>query len=108
MQHHRNTSLDNITAEIDGKIWIEEWMPFIGFEGSHEMSSFGRVKRLPKTLLNGKECPAIIRIASQGSKKKKYLKITVSDKGKKKGESIHRLVALHFIPIVEGKPHVNH
>jgi hypothetical protein len=108
MYHYRNTSLENIVEEIDGIVYTEEWVPFIGFETSHHMSSFGRVKRLAKTLKSGKNIPDIIRLASAGTKKKKYLKITVSSGGIKKGESIHRLVGLHFIPPVEGKPHINH
>ena len=32
----------------------------------------------------------------------------IAANGKRKGELVHRLVALHFVPNPEGKPEVNH
>jgi len=32
----------------------EEWRPVVGFEGQYEVSSLGRVKSLPKTVLRGR------------------------------------------------------
>lgn len=37
-----------------------------------------------------------------------YLYVTLCRQGVNKTKSVHRLVALHFIPPVEGKPFVNH
>ena len=37
-----------------------------------------------------------------------YLQITLSNNGKQKKMSIHRLVAIHYIPNPENKPCVDH
>lgn len=74
---------------------IELWKDIEGFDGFYQISNMGRVKSLEK-ILN----PFI----SQAGYVRIYLK-----KGKSiKAFSVHRLVAIHFIPNPENKPTVNH
>ena len=74
----------------------EVWKDIEGYEGLYEVSSFGRVR-------NSKSK----RIRKQNLVKG-YLMIGLSKDGKKKVFSVHRLVALNFIPNPEEKPEVNH
>ena len=91
----------------------ETWKPIPGYEGLYEVSSVGRVKNLGKhyrTNINGKmklihRDPRIttLRYDSDG-----YLKASLTKENKMKVFFVHRLVALAFIPQIEGKPQVNH
>lgn len=109
--HHLNISLENIVQEIDGVVYVEEWRPIKDHETIYQISSFGRIKRLSRILkISGKVVPDKIMKPSSGKNKKtkRYLKFSLRRNGKSKSISIHRLVGLHFIPLIEGKPHINH
>lgn len=83
---------------------MEEWKDIKGYEGYYQISSNGRVKSLKYRGLNRK-VPRIIkwRITNKG-----YTQVILSVNNIQKRYSIHRLVALHFIPNPENKPCVNH
>lgn len=92
----------------------ENWKPIPGYEGLYEISNYGRVKSLARTMphktygtWNIKE--RILKQNWAGPKDSQYL-IVFLHKGK--GEQhifrVHRLVAKAFIPEVEGKTFVNH
>lgn len=81
----------------------EQWKPIKNYEGMYEISNFGRVKSL-KRKSNKKE---FIRKLSTNVRKG-YKCITLTKNSKRKTFTIHRLVALHFIPNPENKPQVNH
>lgn len=75
----------------------ETWKDIKGYEGLYKISSNGRVwgckyKRLLKPVLHHTG----------------YLNVMLYKNAKGKHFSIHRLVALNFIPTVEGKYCVNH
>ena len=88
---------------------IEEWREFHRF---YEVSSLGRVRSKDRlytgnvpnkgTLRKGK----ILKINSR--KSQRYESINLYLEGGKKTKSIHRLVALAFLPNPENKAHVNH
>ena len=70
-----------------------------GFDG-YEVSNLGRVRRLHKTI------PPRIRKLTTDTHG--YLHVNLWHGGKSKHFSIHRLVAIAFIPNPENKPEVNH
>ncbi len=75
---------------------IEIWKDVIGFEGLYQVSSLGKVKN--RKLLNIKP-----QINTHG-----YEYVSLYKNSLKKHYSIHRLIALHFIPNPENKKCVNH
>jgi len=88
----------------------EIFKPVVGFEGKYEVSNLGRVKSLKRSVTDSMgriksfdESFKLPTLASTG-----YLIVSLRDKSKRKSDSIHRLVALAFIPNPENKPEVNH
>lgn len=98
----------------------EEWKPIEGYEGYYEISSFGRVKSLSRTIytvwkngepgtyfqegriLTTKEC------AKNKNGWQTYLQVCLSVDGVQKYKMIHRLVAEAFLEHPVGKDYVNH
>lgn len=92
----------------------EQWLPIKGYEGLYEISNYGRVKSVARTMPHKTHGTWKIRerILTQhwGGKPNDQYRIVWLHKGK--GEQhifrVHRLVAEHFIPAIDGKPVVNH
>lgn len=91
---------------------MEEWRDIKGYEGLYQVSNMGRVKRLPSQI----QMPAGGTRYYKGGILKprhsspgwRYYSVCLSKNGKVQSFSIHRLVAIAFIPNPEGKPRVNH
>ena len=81
--------------QIDSLI-DEIWLQINNYEGLYEVSNKGRIKSL-----------ITMRILSP-NKIGDYLGVTLTKNKEHKIYTIHRLVALHFIPNPENKPEVNH
>lgn len=92
-------------------IKIEKWKDINGYEGIYQISNYGNVKSLSRKMWNGykywdsKEKILKPRMAKD---KSHYETVCLRKDGKSKTFSIHRLVAIHFIPMVNGKNYVNH
>lgn len=94
------------------------WKDIPGYEGLYQVSNDGQVKSLERKLYtvteNGEMIPFEIRpgrILKPGNtlgKSEAGYKYVSLAKHDKKPFLIHRLVALTFLPTVEGKPLVNH
>ena len=88
---------------------IEEiWLPITGYEGAYEVSSFGQVRsiRLEKgnARLGCQRKGGIIK----PNKAQKYLAVCISKDKVRLTKTVHRLVAIAFIPNPKCKPQVNH
>lgn len=75
----------------------EIWKDIAGYEGLYQVSNFGRIKSLRSKII----------LASLSSKSG-YCYVGLAKNGMNKQKSVHRLVALAFIPNSENKPEVNH
>lgn len=80
----------------------ERWLPVVGYEGFYEVSSLGRVKSLNYNK-TGKE-----KIMKQVKNRNGYLQVGLCKNGKMILKSVHRLVAVAFIPNPNNYPQVNH
>lgn len=103
MEYYKNLSLEDLFyINDDGLICCEEWKDIIGYEGLYRISNLGRVVSLN---FNGTNTRRIMksRIGIVG-----YVIINFHKDLKRKTKTIHRLLALHFIPNPENKLEVNH
>lgn len=75
---------------------MEIYKDIIGYEGIYQISNLGNVKTI-KTGLIRKQV-----------KRKCYFHVHLCKKCKYKSMSIHRLLAIHFIPNTLNKPIINH
>ena len=89
---------------------IEQFLSVVGYEGIYEVSSFGRVRVLPRTWKSGinttQSRPG--KILSQSSNTDGYKCVTLIKNGKTKGFKVHRLVAIAFITCKDSTLEVNH
>ena len=88
----------------------EEFRPIPGWEGRYEVSNLGRVRslnyRAPGKV--GYLRPMWSQVTPK--KNRRYASVRLQDRaaGRDRRLSVHRLVALAFIPNPDGKPQVNH
>ena len=87
----------------------EIWRDIKGYEGLYQISSYGRVKSLERTVWNGKgyykKSEKIRKGYDNGDG---YLYVNLCKEGKRKQYRINRLVAMAFIPNPNNLPEVNH
>ena len=81
---------------------MEIWKDIEGYEGLYQVSNMGRVKSLDYKH-TGKE-----KIMKLFKNKKGYLQINLSKNNEQKFFTVHRLVALAFIPNQLNKPFIDH
>src|ERR1700733_236673 len=112
MELWENLSFDILKDIYNGKLYVEEWKKVIGFEGLYEISSFGRIKAVLKTVKAPESMGGTItrnpKIIKQGRTSNGYLKSSLLKEGNKKTFSLHRLVGIHFIPNINNLPQINH
>lgn len=84
---------------------IEIWKDVIDFEGTYQVSNFGRVKRIIDSRGNSRETIMYRFIDVIGYPK---VLLTTKETGKRKAYTVHRLLAKAFILNPENKPQINH
>jgi hypothetical protein len=84
----------------------EIWKNITGYEGYYQVSNYGYIKSLERKDRLGRIVKEKIRKSCKNNPG--YLFVPLSKNGKVKNGSIHRLVALAFIPNPKNKPEVNH
>lgn len=85
----------------------EKWKDINGYEGFYQISNNGRVRswRFKSGKKGRREKPFI---KSQWTTPNGYRFVGLWRDGHRKSTSVHKLVAMHFIPNPKRKPQVNH
>lgn len=87
----------------------EIWKNVEGFEGLYEVSDLGNVKSLRRKCAKWNGFRTVKeRILKPGKDAIGYLHVLLAKDTKRYLYKVHRLVAFHFIPKIEGKPLVHH
>ena len=89
----------------------EIWKDINGYESLYQVSSYGKVKSLDRTIVDSwctREFKGQILTPTKHNGKQPYLYVSLSRQGKVKKVFIHQLVAETFIPNPGNKPQVNH
>jgi len=102
IEHWKNLSLEPIVEEYEGVVYTEEWRPTYIYGDRYLVSSFGRVKSL---FYRKRKAHGILKQSPQPSG---YLFVSLQFCGFHSLCTIHRLVAIAFIPNPESKREVNH
>lgn len=87
----------------------EIWKPLTLYNG-YEVSNMGRVRSIDREYIDKKGIKQTFkgRILTPIKQKNGYLNVLISQGGKFYKVSVHRLVAMAFIPNIKNKPQVNH
>lgn len=80
----------------------EVWKDIPGYEGLYQVSNTGEVKSL------NYRGSGETKLLKQSTNKKGYKRVVLCKNRKKKNHSVHRLVAITFIPNPDNLPIVNH
>lgn len=87
---------------------IEIWMPVKDYEGLYEVSSYGRIKAMPKLWGNGYKQYKREKILNCKDNGFGYSQTQLYRKSIPKTHYVHRIVATSFIPNPNGYKEVNH
>jgi hypothetical protein len=93
------------SIRLDG----EEWKDVVGYEGHYMVSSFGRIVSLGRYVrfyAHTKMIEPCIKQQHMG--KNGYFSVTFKKNGNKKCVSVHRIVAIAFIPNPNNYPCIDH
>ena len=93
----------------DMKSEKEIWKPVVGYDGSYEISSYGRIRSVDRVVFQqGRNHIYRGRIMATFINNSGYESIRLSKGNKKKWMLIHRIVAEAFLPNPDNLPYVNH
>ena len=103
--------VNNACIIIDG----EEWRDIDGYEGIYQVSSAGRVKHLPTTMVEVASNGTVIQtritkeyILKQKAIKQDYMHVGLALNGSVNSIGVHRLIATAFIPRLPNQTEVHH
>lgn len=89
---------------------MEQWRDVPGYEGLYQISDFGRVRSIERSVLErGGRVHKVPGRTTNGSRDHYgYLTFGLCKDGKRRTVKVHRLVAEVFMPNPDGLPQVNH
>lgn len=89
---------------------IEDWQSIKGYEGFYEVSNYGRVRSVDRTIKysDGRELSYKGMVLKPNASEGRYLGVSLYKNQKKERLYVHRLVAKAFIENSDNKPQVNH
>lgn len=82
----------------------EIWKDIKGYEGLYQASNLGRIRSFPR---RGTHCNSV-KVLKSNKNHKGYLTLSLTKNCKRKTVSVHRIVALTFIPNPNNLPQINH
>jgi len=82
----------------------------VGYEGSYSVSNMGVVKSLPRTIIRKDDVSTKLngKVLNYNINRKGYLMVKISINANSRYMTVHRLVAIAFIPNPNNHPQVNH
>lgn len=86
----------------------EEWRDVEGYESLYQVSNLGRVKSLERVVMNNGGLQHKYEKILKFNVSRGYHIVHLSKEGKVKAFTVHRLVAIAFIPNEDNKPNVDH
>lgn len=87
---------------------LEIWKDIVGYEGYYQVSNYGRVKSLERCVTHSRKGKEFIRERILKQHINKYCFVVLSKNGFTTNKTVHRLVAIAFIPNPLNLPEVNH
>lgn len=85
---------------------MEIWKDIVGYETAYEVSNLGNVRSKPRIDSNGRRRRGIVLKPKQ--ERNKYLRVHLSLDNEGAYYTVHRLVAIAFVPKADGCNIVNH
>lgn len=93
--------MSKFKLRITGDLGFEVWLDIPGYEGRYQASTYGRVKSLERIRnvgKNNKQAQRILEKVLKPCKKRGYQGVLLSKNALKTAYSVHRLIALTFLP----------
>lgn len=90
---------------------MEIWKDVVGYEGIYEVSNDGQIRTKEGKITSNERYSKRVwkqRVLKQKVDKENSCRVNLWKNGKEKTWLVHRLVALAYIPTVEGKESINH
>lgn len=75
---------------------MERWLPVAGFEGLYEVSDFGRVRSLERTVCHGRNVTVTLRSKLRKMTNEDYPSVILFSDGKRHRKQVHLLVIRAF------------
>jgi NUMOD4 motif/HNH endonuclease len=100
--------LEKLQNEVNTR--EEIWKSIPDYRGLYEVSSFGRVRSLNRTVYrkDNRTASLVGKIMSPGIDRKGYYRLPLCKNSIQRTHKVHRLVAQVFIPNPDNLPEVNH
>lgn len=87
---------------------METWKDILEYEGLYQVSNYGNVKSLKRTVKSRFKTRTVRERNLKLGKRGQYRTVTLSKNDNQKTFSVHRLVAMAFVPNLKGENEVNH